>query len=80
MSIKEMKNLLDKLGVKRDDCFEKQDLIDRIKESKNKKGGASNTRQSSFGAGQQRGTSKPKEDYSQYDNINPSQYKMPKPV
>ena len=35
MSIKEMKILLDKLGVKRDDCFEKEDLVNRIKETKN---------------------------------------------
>lgn len=35
MSIKEMKNLLDKLGVKRDDCFEKEDLVNRIKDTKN---------------------------------------------
>ena len=38
MTIKEMKNLLDKLGVKRDDCFEKEDLINRLKETKNGKG------------------------------------------
>lgn len=38
LSIKEMKNLLDKLGVKRDDCFEKEDLINRLKETKNNKG------------------------------------------
>lgn len=32
-----MKNLLDKLNVKRDDCFEKEDLINRIKEVQSKK-------------------------------------------
>ena len=37
MSIKEIKNILDKLGVKRDDCFEKEDLINRLKETKNGK-------------------------------------------
>jgi arginyl-tRNA synthetase len=30
LSVKEIKNLLDKLGVKRDDCFEKEDLINRL--------------------------------------------------
>jgi len=37
LSIKELKNLLDKLGVKRDDCFEKEDLVNRVKEAKNGK-------------------------------------------
>ena len=35
LTVKELKNLLDKLGVKRDDCFEKDDLINRLKEHKN---------------------------------------------
>lgn len=38
LTIKEMKNLLDKLGVKRDDCFEKEDLINRLKDTKNNGG------------------------------------------
>ena len=31
MSAKELKNLLDKFGIKRDDCFEKEDLVNRLK-------------------------------------------------
>ena len=34
LSVKELKNILDALGVKRDDCFEKSDLIKRIDEYK----------------------------------------------
>lgn len=34
MTIKEIKVLLDKLGVNRDDCFEKQDLVTRLQEAK----------------------------------------------
>ena len=37
LSNKEIKNLLDKLGVKRDDCFERDDLVNRLKEAKNGK-------------------------------------------
>jgi len=34
MSAKELKTLLDKFGIKRDDCFEKEDLINRLKQFK----------------------------------------------
>jgi hypothetical protein len=41
LTVKEIKNILDKLGVKRDDCFEKGDLVNRLKEAKSGKvGGA----------------------------------------
>jgi len=40
LSAKELKSILDQLGVKRDDCFEKDDLVKRIEEYKiNKKNG-----------------------------------------
>ena len=40
LSVKELKNILDAVGMKRDDCFEKSDLIKRIEEYKaNKKKG-----------------------------------------
>jgi hypothetical protein len=38
MTVKEIKNLLDKLNVKRDDCFEKDELINRLKETKSNRG------------------------------------------
>jgi len=34
LSIKELKNILDAVGMKKDDCFEKSDLISRIEEYK----------------------------------------------
>lgn len=34
LTVKQLKVLLDSLGVKRDDCFEKDDLIQRVKETK----------------------------------------------
>ena len=34
MTVKEIKVMLDKLGVNRNDCFEKDDLINRLKEVK----------------------------------------------
>jgi hypothetical protein len=34
LSIKELKNLLDKLNVRHHDCFEKADLLKRISERK----------------------------------------------
>ena len=40
LSIKELKKLLVDLGLKHDDCFEKQDMINRVQEFKdNRKGG-----------------------------------------
>lgn len=38
LSAKELKQILDGLGIKCDDCFEKSDLIARIKEYQEKKG------------------------------------------
>ena len=37
LSVKELKNILDALGIKKDDCFEKADLIRRIEEYKEQK-------------------------------------------
>jgi len=37
LSNKELMNILDGLGIKRDDCFEKIDLIKRIEEFKESK-------------------------------------------
>ena len=37
LSVKELKNILDALGIKKDDCFEKADLIRRIEEYKENK-------------------------------------------
>ena len=37
LPIKELKNILDALGIKNDDCFEKADLIKRIEEYKENK-------------------------------------------
>jgi len=37
VSAKELKNILEQLGIKHDDCFEKQDLINRVKEYQNGK-------------------------------------------
>ena len=34
LSVKELKNILDALGIKKNDCFEKADLIRRIEEYK----------------------------------------------
>jgi hypothetical protein len=41
LSIKELKQLLEGLGLKHDDCFEKSDMIARVQQYKdNKRGGA----------------------------------------
>jgi hypothetical protein len=41
LSIKELKQLLEGLGLKHDDCFEKSDMIARVQQFKdNKRGGA----------------------------------------
>ena len=37
LSAKELKTILDAIGVKSDDCFEKADLIRRIEEYKEQK-------------------------------------------
>ena len=37
LSVKEIKTLLDKLGVNRNDCFEKEDLVKKLKEAKGSK-------------------------------------------
>lgn len=37
LGIKELKTILDAIGVKSDDCFEKADLIKRIEEYKESK-------------------------------------------
>ena len=34
MGVKDLKILLDKLNIRRDDCFEKGDMINRLKEFK----------------------------------------------
>ena len=76
LSVKQLKTLLDNLGIKRDDCFEKDDLVDRLKQAKAGKakaggrpprGKTENTRQSSSqsGAG---------------FNYDSSLYEMPKPA
>lgn len=44
LSARELKELLRKLGVPHDDCFEKQDLLERLRERKN---GSSSARQPS---------------------------------
>jgi len=41
LSVKELKLLLTSLGLKHDDCFEKQDMINRLKEQREKMGGDS---------------------------------------
>ena len=46
-SVKELKNILDALGVKKDDCFEKADLIRRIEEYKEQKAGKKAARNAS---------------------------------
>ena len=46
MTAKELKNILDAIGVKSDDCFEKADLIKRIEEYKETKKGNSKRPQS----------------------------------
>lgn len=39
LSAKELMKLLDALGVRRDDCFEKIDLVKRVEEHQQKMGG-----------------------------------------
>jgi hypothetical protein len=46
LTAKELKNILDAIGVKSDDCFEKADLIKRIEEYKETKKGNSKRPQS----------------------------------
>lgn len=43
LSIKELKLLLTGLGLKHDDCFEKQDMINRVQEYKDRKNGGGKT-------------------------------------
>ena len=43
LSIKELKNLLKALDINYDDCFEKQDMINRLKEHQNSKTGGGKT-------------------------------------
>jgi len=49
MTVKEIKAMLDKLGVNRNDCFEKEDLVNRLKEVK--KSGNTKPPPSSSGGG-----------------------------
>lgn len=49
LSVKELKQLLTDLGLKHDDCFEKQDMIQRVEDfKKNRKGGATSFNQSEY--------------------------------
>lgn len=45
LTVKQLKVLLDNLGVKRDDCFEKDDLICRVKEAKAGRGKPAGSKQ-----------------------------------
>jgi hypothetical protein len=40
LSVKELKQLLEGLGMKHDDCFEKKDLIARVQEFKDSRKGS----------------------------------------
>jgi hypothetical protein len=44
LTVKQLKVLLDSLGVKRDDCFEKDDLVCRLKEAKAGRGKAAGSK------------------------------------
>ena len=64
LPIKELKNILDALGIKKDDCFEKADLIKRIEEYKeNKKSSKQQAKSSS--KEESRGGSRPRNAPSQ---------------
>lgn len=41
LSVKELKSVLEGLGMKHEDCFEKKDLIARVQEYKDRKKGPS---------------------------------------
>lgn len=86
LSVKELKNLLDALSVKRDDCFEKEDLINRVRESKAKQG-TKPTAGSSTNVGG--GSSKQESNYQKKPSTHNTQesysfdsatFEMPKPV
>ena len=48
LSVKELKQLLEGLGLKHDDCFEKSDMINRVQQYKdNKKAGGASSAQPS---------------------------------
>ena len=72
---------MDALGVKRDDCFEKDDLISRVRETKKKgtagKGSTSNTRQNE--STYQRNNSSNFTNESSF-TFDTSSFEMPKPA
>ena len=80
MSVKEIKTLLDQLGVNRNDCFEKDDLINRLKEIKS--GDSAKPPPSSSGGQEKaRAKSKPKAEnprsapsYGDDDDFDPAKY------
>jgi len=79
LSVKELKNLLDSLNAKRDDCFEKEDLVNRLREVKAGRGKPpppSSSKQRSQPDQSKRSTSHSTQDSSSYD---PSSFEMPKP-
>lgn len=66
---------MDQLGVKRDDCFEKEDLVNRLKETKN--GGSKKPPPSSKNT--RAHTENTRQANTDDFNFDPSKYEMPKP-
>ena len=68
---------MDQLGIKRDDCFEKEDLVNRLKEAKN---GGKKPPASSNSKNTRSHTENVRQPSSSDDfNFDPSKYEMPKP-
>tara|TARA_B110000285_G_C15113085_1_gene612340 strand:- start:504 stop:767 length:264 start_codon:yes stop_codon:yes gene_type:complete len=75
--VKELKTLLDGLGVKRDDCFEKEDLINRVKETK---AGSKKPPTGGSKTNARANTENVRQPNSSADfDFDPSKYEMPKP-
>lgn len=85
LPVKELKALLDALGVKRDDCFEKDDLINRVRETKQKGSRAKAGSSTNVGGGArqesnyQKKTSTNNTNYESY-SFDTASFEMPKPA
>ena len=81
LSVKQIKNLLDSLGIKRDDCFEKDDLIVRLKEAKAGRGKpAGSGANSRPPRSKTEATRQPSGATGQDFHFDSSKYEMPKPA
>ena len=89
MTVKEIKVMLDKLGVNRNDCFEKDDLVNRLKEVKANGGSKPNRSEQSTGASKtrarQESNSRPTGGHSSSNTYNDddfdlSKFAMPSPA